>query len=502
MNLIIRTDASIEIGTGHLMRCLALAQVCQNAGYQPIFMMANAVPVLEQRLLSERMKIIRLSASIGTVEDAQETANRAKELNANWIVLDGYNFGEQYQQVIKSYGIRLLFIDDYGHANYYYADLILNHNIYANEAMYPNRDVDTELLLGTGYTLLRSEFLQWKGWERSLCSKANKILVTLGGSDADNVTLKVIQALQLVAIDELEAIVVVGGSNPHYEQLRLASQNSQFPIRLEKNVTNMPELMAWADVAITAGGSTCWELAFMGLPSVILILAENQRAIAQKLDQMKVSINLGWHEDVSISEIALAISDLLIATHIRVEMNQLGQKLIDGQGSKHVFQHLETKMLKLRLACSEDCQLLWEWSNDPEVRAFSFSTKPIPWEDHVEWFQSRLHSSNTILYIGVAKNDLPVGQIRYDINGDEAIISISIDKKFRHQGYGYKLIHLGCKKIFSNSHISLIHAYIKNDNQASIKVFSKAGFKKIGITKIREYPAFDLVLSRDNFIGD
>jgi UDP-2,4-diacetamido-2,4,6-trideoxy-beta-L-altropyranose hydrolase len=345
MNLIIRTDASIEIGTGHLMRCLALAQAWQNSGGQPIFVMATAVPVLEERLLSEGMNVVHLLVDRGTVEDAKETANLAKELNANWIVVDGYHFGNNYQQIIKSSELSLLFIDDYAHADYYCADLILNQNIYAHEAMYVNRGVDTELLLGTRYALLRSEFLQWQGWQRSLSPKASKVLVTLGGSDADNVTLKVIQALQLVKIDELEAVVVLGGSNPHYEQLLLASENSLFPIRLEKNVANMPELMAWADVAITAGGSTCWELAFMGLPSVILILAENQRAIAQTLHEIKVGFNLGEFKDISINEIAKVVSKLLLSPLTLSDMSRYSQVLVDGKGSIKVVTKLISKIL-------------------------------------------------------------------------------------------------------------------------------------------------------------
>ncbi len=496
MNLIIRTDASIEIGTGHLMRCLALAQAWKNAGGQPIFVMATTVPVLEERLLLEGMKIIHLSVDRGIVEDAKGTANLAKRLNANWIIIDGYYFGANYQQLIKYSGLSLLFIDDYAHADYYYADLILNQNIYAHEAMYVNQGVDTQLLLGTRYALLRSEFCQWQGWQRSLSSKASKVLVTLGGSDADNATLKVIQALQLVKIDELEIVVVVGGSNPHYKQLLLASQNSLSPIRLEKNVTNMPELMAWADVAITAGGSTCWELAFMGLPSLIVTLAENQRVIAQKLDEMGVSIYLGWHEDVSAAEIELAVTNLLIATDTRVKMTRRGQELVDGEGSKRVLKYLEAKLLKLRRACQEDCQLLWEWSNDPEVRAVSFSSEPIPWEDHVKWFQSRLNSPHSIFYIGVDINELSIGQIRYDIKGNEAIISICIDRKYRNQGYGCNLIILGCKKMFIESSVTVIHAYIKAQNQPSIKAFRRAGFQKVEKPKSGEHQVFQLIKNK------
>jgi spore coat polysaccharide biosynthesis predicted glycosyltransferase SpsG len=165
---------------------------------------------------------------------------------------------------------------------------------------------------------------------------AKKVLVTLGGADPDNVTLKVIQSLQIVEVEELEAVVVVGGSNPHYENLKMAVQGSRYPIQLQRNVTNMPELMAWADVAISAGGSTCWELAFMGLPSIVLILAENQRLAVEKLDVMEVAFNLGYYQDICHNNIHKKLSTLIFNSNLRLKNSQNGYHLIDGSGNMHI----------------------------------------------------------------------------------------------------------------------------------------------------------------------
>ncbi|MBK4730640.1 UDP-2,4-diacetamido-2,4,6-trideoxy-beta-L-altropyranose hydrolase [Oxynema sp. CENA135] len=333
MNLVIRVDASIQIGSGHVMRCLALAQAWQDTQGQPIFIMANFVPALEKRLKSEGMEVVLLTTALGSLEDAQETTALAHQFEASWLVVDGYHFSADYQKIIKSSGLRLLFIDDYGHTEHYYADFVLNQNISANEQWYQHRDPNTQLLLGTRYALLRREFWQWRGLQRTIPPIAKKVLVTLGGADPDNVTLKVIQALQLVEVEELEAVVVVGGSNPHYENLKMAMQDSRYPIQLQRNVPNMPELMAWADVAISAGGSTCWELAFMGLPSILLILAENQRAIAQKLAILNQVVNLGWHQDVKAQNMADTLSTLLQSEEERTNMIEVSQQIVDGQGS-------------------------------------------------------------------------------------------------------------------------------------------------------------------------
>ncbi len=336
MKLFIRVDVSTQIGTGHVMRCLALAQAWQDAGGQVIFAMATEAPDLITRLKAEKMEVIHLPIEIGSAEDAEKTAKLARQFDSNWVVIDGYHFGAKYQEIIKESELKLLFIDDYGHAKQYHADIVLNQNIHAYEGLYTNRQPYTQLLLGSSYSLLRREFWHWWGWQRSLPLIATKLLVTLGGADPDNVTLKVIEGLQQIEVEGLEAVVVVGGSNPHYEQLRSASQKSRFPIYLKRNVTNMPDLMAWADVAVTAGGSTCWELAFMGLPSLIVILADNQWSSAKKLSGVS-GRNLGWHKDISTTEIAAAVSELITSTQTRSEMVKRGQELVDGKGIARVL---------------------------------------------------------------------------------------------------------------------------------------------------------------------
>jgi spore coat polysaccharide biosynthesis predicted glycosyltransferase SpsG len=163
-------------------------------------------------------------------------------------------------------------------------------------------------------------------------------LVTLGGADPDNVTLKVIQALQEATVEELEAVVVVGGSNPHYKKLLAAVEKPEVSIELRKNVTNMPELMAWADVAIAAGGSTTWELAFMGLPSLLIVLAENQKAICQKLGKMGITLSLGEYRQQSLNNLTRSIWGLLPALEQRQQMSKKGRTLVDSLGSQRVVQ--------------------------------------------------------------------------------------------------------------------------------------------------------------------
>lgn len=163
MDLLIRTDATTQIGTGHVMRCLALAQAWQDAGGTTYFAAAKITASLEARLADEGMALHLIPAPSGSVDDGAQLIRLAHRVKARWIVVDGYHFGAEYQQAIKKSGLRLLAIDDYGHSSHYYADLVLNQNTSADESLYVNREPGTELLLGTRYTLLRREFWPWRG---------------------------------------------------------------------------------------------------------------------------------------------------------------------------------------------------------------------------------------------------------------------------------------------------------------------------------------------------
>jgi UDP-2,4-diacetamido-2,4,6-trideoxy-beta-L-altropyranose hydrolase len=497
MNLLIRADASVHIGTGHVMRCLALAQAWVQQGGHVIALMTETSPSLESRLTSESIQVLHLKSDAGSQEDAQETVQTAQQMGATWVIVDGYQFSAEYQRIIKENGFQLLVFDDYGHAKHYWADVVLNQNISADISLYSNREPYTQLLLGPRFALLRQEFWGWQGWQRQTPEIAKKILVTLGGADPDNVTLKLIQALQQVKIDDLRVVVVVGATNPHLKALQEAVNSSQHSMRLEHNVTNMPELMAWADIAISGGGSTCWELAFMGLPSLILILAENQRAIAEKLNQVGIVQILNWSMEKTADIIAQEIIKILLSEEIRTGMTKLEQALIDGQGCDRVLMILKGKALRLRKVHLEDCELLWKWANDSEVRACSFSTESISWDTHRLWFSKQLEDFRHQLFIGINEEDKPIGQVRFDTWDNEyAEVSVSLDSNHRGRGYGTLLINLGVEEILRQTPVKEIHAWIKPNNLVSCKTFEKAQFKRLTEEVIKGRPALHYLRTR------
>ena len=340
--LTFRVDAGTQTGSGHLMRCLALAQAWKDSGGRVTFITACQSKGWLQRLRGEGFDLILLTHPYPDPGDWECTKNFLATQPDAWLVLDGYNFDEAYQRKIKDGGHRLMVIDDMAQLKHYYADIVLNQNLGAEQLKY-SCGSRTLLLLGARYALIRREFLVWRGWKREITDVARSILVTLGGSDTENQTFKIIQALPQANIPGLEATVVIGASNPHIDVLKTAAVRSPVPVRLITDALTMPELMAQADIAISAGGSTCWELAFMGLPNIVLVLSDNQVGIARELAAAGVAIDMGWSAEVTSNAISQSLSHIAQTPETRREMSHRGQQLIDGGGSKMVIELLKGK---------------------------------------------------------------------------------------------------------------------------------------------------------------
>jgi UDP-2,4-diacetamido-2,4,6-trideoxy-beta-L-altropyranose hydrolase len=496
--LLIRVDSDKNIGAGHVMRCLALAQAWRDNGGQVLFVLATKVLSLEARLVAEGMQVIHLSADIGSEEDARQTVQLARQFAVDWLILDGYHFDEDYQRALKQADLRVLCIDDYGHANYYYADWILNQNISADELYYMNRESYTRLLLGSRYVLLRKEFFAWRSWQHEIVPVARKVLVTLGGSDPDNATAQIFRALRDLNLLDLEVRILVGPMNPNLDALRLAVGDAGSTFQLLTSATNIPELMAWADLAISGGGSTFWELAFMGVPTLVVVLAENQLGIAESLAGKRIIANLGWHQQLTRDRIVKELETFLASTEQRLAQSERARALIDGDGVARVIMNLKGEKFRLRKACVKDARLVWEMANELSTRAVSFSSDMIPWDTHVEWFNAKLKDPNCQFFIAVDEQDVTLGQIRFDVHEKGALVSVSLAANCRGRGYGEALIRQGSAQVFRETNIDFIKACIKPENTTSARAFFKAGYQLVGDSIVKGHFAQEYIFSRNN----
>ena len=335
-HLVIRADASTQMGTGHLMRCLALAQAWKDTGGRVTFITACQNKNLLQRLKEADFDLHALVHPHPHPGDWDYTKDILAAHPNAWIVLDGYHFDEVYQQQIKEVGHRLLLIDSGAHLKRYYADIVLNPYLHAEQLCY-SCEPYTHLLLGTRYVPLRREFLAWKDWKREIPKVARRVLVTLGGSDPANTTLKVLQALQQIEIAGLEAIVIIGASSPHSNMLETTAKQSRILLHLIHDVANMVELMTKANLAITAGGTTTWEMCFTGLPMLVIVTADNQRENVRAMHQAGIAENLGWHKNVDKNNIAGQLGAMMDSQELRQSMSRTQRGMVDGLGSERIL---------------------------------------------------------------------------------------------------------------------------------------------------------------------
>jgi len=495
--LSVRADAGVAMGTGHVMRCLALAQAWQDEGGDVLFAMAQRQPAIEARLRSEGVLVVAVKAEAGTSQDVAETIGVAWRHGAQWVVVDGYQFDAKYQADVKRAGLKVLFVDDSGHARDYAADIVLNQNAHARSEIYASRHAQTRLLLGPRYALLRREFRGLRDLHRKITEQARKVLVTMGGSDPENLTLRAMEALELINVDRLEAVVVVGSSNPHASLLRAAVGNSRKNIRLLTDVSNMSEWMKWAEVAISAAGSTCWEICYFGLPAVLVDFAPNQTPLAEELNRLGAAVHLGNAASVVPKAMADSLQKLMSSPEQRAAVSCRASELVDGGGADRVVAAINSIDLHVRPVEQDDCRQLWEWANDHDTRRVSFSPDQIRWEDHVTWFTQKFRDVDAKLYLAVDAAQSPVGCVRYQIEGDRALVSISVAPHLRGRGYGSVMLGLANQRLFGTTRARVVDAYVKMENAASIKLFAAAGFTRQADTTVAGQEAAYFTLEKN-----
>jgi RimJ/RimL family protein N-acetyltransferase len=261
-------------------------------------------------------------------------------------------------------------------------------------------------------------------------------------------------------------------------------------------IEDMPAAQAWADLAVSAAGSTVYELMRMGVPSIVVSVAENQRATARALGELGIAVDLGGVESLEPEAIEHAVEGLAADRAARLRMSERGRVAVDGQGALRVRKAMQTRALTLRPARDEDVKQIWEWANEPETRAVSFSTSLIPWEDHVRWFATHMEEANHRMFIAETADGKPVGIVRFELAGDHAVISVGIDHAMRNGGFGRWLIHLGSREALQSVGVRVVYAYIKPDNAASVQAFESAGFQLHSRSAVRGQDALLFTLAR------
>lgn len=334
--VLVRADGNAQIGNGHVMRCLALAQGWQDRNGSALFALHKPSVSLAHRVRAEGVGLAGIESQPGSQADAHETIELARRSGATLVIIDGYHFDSSYLETLKSGSLKLLLLDDYGDRNTCFADVVLNHNPIADGEMYSVRSSTSRLILGGQYCLLRREFTRWRDWTRDIPTQASKVLVSLGGSDPDFLTQRVMQYLQNADYPALEVVVVVGPDNLGFKQVMRATFEPSVPIQVVHNAENMAELMACADVAITIAGGTLWELLFMGCPTVVFARSQVQNGILRSLEERGVLSYAGYVSTIDSEKFQVALRELIDSPERRSRMTAKARSMIDGRGAERV----------------------------------------------------------------------------------------------------------------------------------------------------------------------
>jgi UDP-2,4-diacetamido-2,4,6-trideoxy-beta-L-altropyranose hydrolase len=318
-------------------------------------------------------------------------------------------------------------------------------------------------------------------------------LVFFGGVDPANLTGRALEALMAPELTHLAVDVALGLQSPHRQSVAdLVSRRAHTTLHDPR--PSLAGLIARADLAIGAGGSTTWERACLGLPALVVTIADNQRPFAVALDQAGQTQLLGSTGTVN----AEVIRQSLVAALADPWPRCCGHHLTDGWGAARVATVLlgMQRPLQLRPATTADEALLLRWANDPQVRTNSFSPEPIAPVEHQRWFQAGLTDANRLLLIACDAQGCPLGQIRFELQPsahaqgfNEALIDLSLDRCARGQGLAAELLLLGLQAMVNQWGRGVVAvAEVLDGNTASQATFARAGFHSEAVGHAHSQP--------------
>ena len=343
-----RVDASPDMGTGHFMRCLTLADALKRRGAHIRFV-SRHLPAYLRDLLTGKGHEYRLlpgpsqPAAVdelphahwlgaSQMHDAQDCAVLLGDRNWDWLVVDHYALDQRWESASRHVTAKILVIDDIADRQHD-CDALLDQNFYLDmHTRYVGKAPShCQLLLGPRYALLRDEFRVMRAEVKPRTGAVKRVLLFFGGFDADNFTGRAIHALVGLGRFDLQVDVVIGAQHPCRPQIESECGQHGFTCHVQTN--RMAELMSNADLAVGAGGSACWERCCLGLPTVLVALADNQIEIAKALDSRGACIYIGTSKTADVEVIQDCIACLLRSPDQIRRLSEKSYTLVDGSGS-------------------------------------------------------------------------------------------------------------------------------------------------------------------------
>lgn len=355
MKVLFRADASYSIGSGHVMRCLTLAGALRSRGAQCAFasrpLEGNMIDAIRDEGYSVYVMSAEGSPSVeeplatgaSKPSDARETSLAVSEYAPDWLVVDHYEIDQHWERQMVGCA-RLMIVDDLADRSHV-GDVLVNQNLAASFMDYQGLvSKDCELLLGTKYAILRPEFLEARNVSR-LRRRASELLIAMGGSDPDDATGEALEAIrrQYRRFPQMERVSVILGANAVWcKRVREIAASMPIPTTVDVAVLDMARRMTGADLSIGAGGTTSWERCCVGLPSIVVSIAENQVPIAQNLDRAGAAAYMGpIHSQTWKERLVGALEQLVSNPFILEKMSSRAFELVDGLGADRICNSMQ-----------------------------------------------------------------------------------------------------------------------------------------------------------------
>jgi UDP-2,4-diacetamido-2,4,6-trideoxy-beta-L-altropyranose hydrolase len=484
MRVLIRSDASPTIGSGHIARLLPLARTLRKQGSHVAFacrqlpghrLDALAAEGFETFALPDRYPDEDPQQAIESMLPWQSDIDALAQVLENhcafdWIIVDHYGLDHHWQTAARRWAPRIAAVDDLA-TRIYTVDLLLNQNLSGTPEAYTSLlTPDCQALLGPRFAMLRDEF---SGPVIEIKPQAQRVLVNFGGFDAAMQTYHAM--LALADLHDLEVDFVAGADNPAWAKMQaLAADHPNW--RLHSFVSDFYRLMTEADLFVGAGGGTSWERAALGLPTICIAVSNNQQANSEVMATAGAHVYLGAREQVSVEQLRQVIGFVAGNQGLRQSLAEHSRRLVDGRGAQRVAAALAGAVLQIRPATADDVQLLFDGRNAEAVRRWSLDTGLIEWSSHQDWLAASLNNAQRLLLIAEA-DDGPVGVLRYDLRNVVAEVSIYLFEDRIGLGWGRALLARG--ETFVTAcwpQLTAITAQVLPANQPSQKAFREAGF--------------------------
>jgi len=487
-----RCDAGDLIGGGHAMRCLTLANALAEDGATITFVAASMPDLLAHRIEGCGHRLVRIPDSpelrrpAGNWEEpplsddaqlADARATGAAVSQADWLVVDHYLLDVRWHSTARDFADQILVIDDLANRSYD-CDILLDQTFGRAVADYPDRvPQGAKVLAGSAYALLRPEFAREREAaleRRETIGPVRRILVSLGTTDpggiAAGIAEQVVETSPNCAVD-----VVLGAQAPSLERVSdLAGRHPGVSVHVASG--QMADLIRDADLAVGAAGTSSWERCCLGLPSIALVMADNQRKVAEGLEAAGAAIAVN-----RVCDIPPALSRLCNDPALLGRMSAAAFAIVDGQGTNRTCDFmlgrtsLKRGELALRAAQPDDSRNVWLWRNDFSTRGFSQTAEPISWQDHQGWWQASFGSTERDMMVAEIGGS-PVAALRFDRISEGFEVSINLAPSARSSGLGAHILAEACK-LFRKDHGAMpLLATIHRDNPASRRIFEKLGF--------------------------